>query len=69
MNFLSTFPLPYDQFTRRCFARRHIKVGNQSRLFDELSFMFLPAAPQDADALITTTDRAEHASRLIVSDG
>jgi hypothetical protein len=38
-------------------------------MFDELSFMFLSAAPQDADALITTTDRAEHASRLIVSDG
>jgi hypothetical protein len=36
-------------------------------LSDELSFTLLLAAPQDADALITTTDRAEHASRLIVS--
>jgi hypothetical protein len=44
-------------------------VGDHTRLFDELSFILLSAAPQDADALVTTTDRAEHASRLIVSDG
>jgi hypothetical protein len=41
--------------------------GNQTRMFYELSFIVILAAPQDADALITTTDRAEHASRLIVS--
>ena len=32
-----------------------------------ISSDFLLAAPQDADALISTTNRAEHASRLIVS--
>lgn len=69
MKFLSTFPLPHDQSTRKCFALRHIMVGDHTRLFDELSFILLSAAPQDADALVTTTDRAEHASRLIVSDG